>query len=99
MFRRMASLQKFASVRANVYNHFTPERPLIDSQTYKLHRSTALAERQTLIGQGPASKPDLQHGETRSRQTDSTIKIESWWTGRTKKGLLLVINPPVPKRE
>ena len=43
-FRRMKSLQKFASVHANVHNHFNFERHLIDRQTYKERRSAALAE-------------------------------------------------------
>lgn len=31
-FRRMASRQKFASVHANVHNHFNSERHLVDAQ-------------------------------------------------------------------
>ncbi len=42
-FRRMKSLQKFASVHANVHNHFNSERHLTDRQTYKTSRSAALA--------------------------------------------------------
>ena len=45
----MKSLQKFASVHANVHNHFNSERHLIDRQTFKARRSAALAESQTLI--------------------------------------------------
>ena len=48
-FRQMKSLQKFASVHANVHNHFTQERHLVDRQTYKTRRSAALAEWQTLM--------------------------------------------------
>ena len=48
-FRRMKSLQKFASVHANVHNHFNSERHLIDRQTYKNRRSAALAEWQNLM--------------------------------------------------
>ena len=47
-FRRMKSLQKFASVHANIHNHFNSERHLIDRQTYKTRRSVALAEWQFL---------------------------------------------------
>jgi putative transposase len=47
-FRRMKSLQKFASVHANVHNHFSLERHLVDRQTYKERRSAALAEWQNL---------------------------------------------------
>lgn len=48
-FRRMKSLQKFASVHANVHNHFSLERHLVDRQTYKARRSAALAEWQSLM--------------------------------------------------
>lgn len=43
-FRGMKTLQKFASVRANIHNHFSLERHLIDRQTFKERRSAALAE-------------------------------------------------------
>ena len=43
-FRQMKTLQKFASVHANVHNHFNHERHLVDRQTYKERRSAALAE-------------------------------------------------------
>lgn len=33
-FRRMKSLQKFASVHANLHNHFNSERHLVDRPTY-----------------------------------------------------------------
>jgi len=48
-FRQMKSLQKFASVHANVHNHFNSDRHLIDRQTYKVKRSAALAEWQNLM--------------------------------------------------
>jgi putative transposase len=48
-FRRMKSLQKFASVHGSVHNHFNQERHLIDRQTYKERRSAALAEWQSLV--------------------------------------------------
>ena len=47
-FRQMRSLQKFASVHANVHNHFNLERHLVDRQTFKQRRSAALAEWQVL---------------------------------------------------
>ncbi len=47
-FRQMKTLQKFASVHASMHNHFNSERHLVDRQTYKLRRSTALAEWQSL---------------------------------------------------
>ncbi|MEM1053802.1 MAG: IS6 family transposase [Pseudomonadota bacterium] len=48
-FRRMKSLQKFASVHANVHNHFSSDRHLTDRQTYKTTRSAALAGWQNLM--------------------------------------------------
>ena len=48
-FRQMKSLQKFASVHANVHNHFNQERHLVDRQTYKARRSAALAEWQSVM--------------------------------------------------
>ena len=48
-FRKMKSLQKFASVHANVHNHFNQDRHLVDRQTYKAARSAALAEWQNLV--------------------------------------------------
>jgi putative transposase len=48
-FRQMKSLQEFASVHANVHNHFNLERHLVDRQTHKDRRSAALAEWQSLI--------------------------------------------------
>jgi putative transposase len=48
-FRRMKTLQKFASVHANIHNHFNLERHLIDRQTYRERRSAALAEWQILM--------------------------------------------------
>ena len=47
-FRRIKSLQKFASVRASLHNHFNSERHLVDRETYKARRSAALAEWQSL---------------------------------------------------
>ena len=47
-FRRMKTLQKFASVHANISNHFSAERHLVDRQTYKQRRAAALAEWQLL---------------------------------------------------
>ena len=48
-FRQMRALQKFASVHANVHNHFNQERHLVDRQTYKDRRSAALAKWQSLM--------------------------------------------------
>ena len=48
-FRQMKTLQKFATVHANVHNHFNAERHLVDRQTFKIRRSAALAEWQSLM--------------------------------------------------
>ena len=46
---RMKAPQKFASVHANVHNHFNSERHLVDRTTYKVLRSAALAEWRSLM--------------------------------------------------
>ena len=43
-FRRMRSLQKFASVHASVHNHFNQERHLYSRANFKLNRAAALSE-------------------------------------------------------
>ncbi len=43
-FRRMHSLQKFASVHGSVHNHFNAERSLSSRNTNKASRTAALAE-------------------------------------------------------
>jgi len=43
-FRRMRSLQKFASVHASVCNHFNQERSLSKRSDFKLTRTAALTE-------------------------------------------------------
>ena len=48
-FRQIKWLQKFASVHASLHNHFNSERHLVNRLTYKLRRSAALAEWQSLM--------------------------------------------------
>ena len=48
-FRRMQTLQKFASVHASVHNHFPTERHLQNRDTYKTIRAAALAEWRGLL--------------------------------------------------
>ena len=45
----MKTLQKFASVHANIHNHFNKERHLVDRATYKERRSAALAQWRSLM--------------------------------------------------
>lgn len=49
-FRRMKTLQQFASVRATFHNHFNQERHLVSREVYKERRSTALAEWRSVAG-------------------------------------------------
>ena len=49
-FRRMKTLQKFASVHGSVHNHFQQERHLISREIYKERRSAALAEWRAVMG-------------------------------------------------
>ncbi len=43
-FRRMRSLQKFASVHASVSDHFNQERSLSSRHHFKANRAAALVE-------------------------------------------------------
>ena len=43
-FRRMRSLQKFASVHASVHNLFNQKRSLPSCSSYKANRAAALEE-------------------------------------------------------
>ena len=49
-FRRLKTLQKSASVHAQVHNHFQHERHLVSRRTYKERRSAALAEWRAVTG-------------------------------------------------
>jgi putative transposase len=49
-FRRMKSLQKFASVHASLHNHFNSASHLVDRKTFKERRSAAWAEWKRLAG-------------------------------------------------
>lgn len=48
-FRRMRSLQKFASTHSSVYNHFNLERHLYSRANFKTRRDTALREWRELL--------------------------------------------------
>ena len=48
-FRRMRSLQKFASVHASIHNHFNQERALYSRQNFKANRAAALIEWRGLL--------------------------------------------------
>ena len=43
-FRRMRSLQKFATVYASIHNHFNQERALSSRHNFKARRTAALSE-------------------------------------------------------
>ena len=48
-FRRMRSLQKFASTHSSVYNHFNLERHLYSRTSFKARRDAALREWRELL--------------------------------------------------
>ncbi len=48
-FRRMRTLQKFASVHASVHNHVPTERHLLNRDHYKRSRAAAPAEWRGLL--------------------------------------------------
>ena len=48
-FRRMKTLQKFASVHASLHNHFSQERHLVSRKIYKERRAAALAAWQAVM--------------------------------------------------
>ena len=48
-FRTMKTLQKFASVHAQVHNHFIQERHLISRQEYRKRRAAAPAVWQSVM--------------------------------------------------
>jgi len=48
-FRRMKTLQKFASVHASFHNHFNQERHLVSRAEFKGRRSAALTEWRELV--------------------------------------------------
>jgi len=49
-FRRMKTLQKFASVHSQLHNHFNQERHLVSRETYKERRVAALAAWRLVMG-------------------------------------------------
>jgi len=49
-FRRMKTLQKFATVHGTVHNNFNQERRLISRALYRKRRSAALEEWQAVMG-------------------------------------------------
>ena len=48
-FRRMHSLQKFASIHASFHNLFNSQRSLSKCSTFKLNRDAALTELRSLV--------------------------------------------------
>ncbi len=86
-FRRMRSLQKFASVHSSVFNHFNQERSLSKRDHFKTSRDAALTEWRGLCAakraaplsqQRPvrirltAPLPDVPHGD--KTRTFSTLR-------------------------
>ena len=48
-FRRMGTLQKFATVHGTVYNHFNSQRHLTSRETYTTNRLATMTEWQSLM--------------------------------------------------
>jgi putative transposase len=48
-FRRMKTLQKFASVHGSIHNHFAQERHLVSRKIYKERRAAALTAWQAVV--------------------------------------------------
>ncbi len=71
-FRRMRSLQKFASVHASVTNHFNSDRSLSPRPIFKANRAAALAEWRGLMRGIRDSVTVL--GETGSNSSDSSAR-------------------------
>ena len=80
-FRRMKTLQKFASVHANVHNHINQERHLVDRQTYKDRRSAALAEWQAVMSWARA----LSHSSIVSKRVAIKLTAPSLVLGSTSR--------------
>jgi putative transposase len=49
-FRRMKTLEIFASVHGTVHNHFNQERHLVSRKIYKERRDAALASWRSVAG-------------------------------------------------
>jgi putative transposase len=49
-FRSIASLQKFAAVNAQIYNHFNFWRHLTSRETFETRREAAVTEWKSLVG-------------------------------------------------
>ena len=64
-FRQLKALQKFTSVHGAIHNHFNQDRQLVDRQTFKLRRSAALAEWQSLYGLSPRFPGDSRDDRRR----------------------------------
>jgi putative transposase len=62
-FRQMKTLQKFASVHANVHNHFNTERHLVD-------RPPTSSSARPPWPSGAVSWPEPRHSKTQLRQSE-----------------------------
>lgn len=71
-FRRMKSLQKFASVHAGITNHFNHERHLVSREIYKERRSAAQPEWQNSPPDRSPRPPQMHRLESGSHRSDST---------------------------
>jgi hypothetical protein len=84
-FRRWRSLQKFASVQANVHNHFNLENHLVDRQSFKERRSAAMAEWRN----GGFSRPRRPRAKAELHRGESVRIVLTFPSRRTTGGTLL----------
>lgn len=93
-FRRMKTLRKFASVHANVDNHFNLERHMVDRQTFKVRRQPHLlsgsrspAERRT---QSPSCIAE-RRVRTRLTAPDEVMQVAEGYGPISRTGAPAVI--------
>nr|WP_272944241.1 DDE-type integrase/transposase/recombinase [Sphingomonas phyllosphaerae] len=65
-FRQMNTLQKFAAIHANVHNHFSLERHLIDRQNYRNDAQLHWRSGRRLSAERRRQKADLHRLESGS---------------------------------
>ena len=71
-FRRMKTLPKFASVHANVQNHFNAERHLVDRSTYKGSAKPHWPSGAASWPERPESKAEMHETEICAHWSNST---------------------------
>jgi len=86
-FRRMRTLQKFASVHASVHDHFPTERHLQNRDHCKLYRAAALASG-AAFSQPDAPAVSGEGSRVRFVRQHPCRFIDAWGTHRRPHSLL-----------